>query len=84
MTMTSHEQERWPSERIIVAPPAADEVLLTSEQVSEKLKMTRASLANQRHFGRGPRYRKLPNGLVRYPDWAVAAWLIGADIADAA
>jgi hypothetical protein len=58
-------------ELVITERPSLDDVLLTPAEVAKRWSVSEASLAQLRQRGKGPRYYKLFNGLIRYPDWAV-------------
>jgi hypothetical protein len=66
--------ENYMSEPLrILTQPSLDEVLLTPQDVAKRWSMHVQTLANLRSKGLGPRYYKLFNGAIRYPDWAVFA-----------
>lgn len=65
--------------RIITEAVRPGEVLLRPGTAAGRLELVPRTLAQQRSQGRGPRYRKLPNGRVRYPDWAIDEWLLLGD-----
>lgn len=61
--------------------------LLTIEEVSEMLGLTRGALAQMRYEGRGPKYAKLSAKAIRYRASDVSDWVDGvvrASTADAA
>ena len=51
------------------------EPLATTEKVAEYLSMSRHTLDNWRSQHTGPKYRRLPNGSIRYSWPDVRAWL---------
>lgn len=53
-----------------VRPTMAD-VFLSPEALAKRLGFKTQTLANMRSTGNGPRYYKMPNAVVRSPDWAV-------------
>jgi hypothetical protein len=59
-----------------IRPTLAD-ALLSPEALARRWSVKPTTLATMRSQGRGPRYYKLPNGIVRYPEWAVFDWEIG-------
>ena len=62
---------------VITEAASRDEVLLTPRQLAERWGVRTTSLSNMRSQGRGPRYRKFPNGRIRYPEWAVFSYEVG-------
>jgi hypothetical protein len=58
-------------ELVITERGSRDDVLLTPAELAARWSITPAALAQMRARGKGPRYYKLFNGLIRYPDWAV-------------
>lgn len=66
---------------VITERPTRDEVLMTPEQLAERWSVKPGTLANMRGKGYGPRYRKFPNGMIRYPEWAVFDYEMRKDAA---
>ncbi|UDL89815.1 hypothetical protein LGH82_33075 [Mesorhizobium sp. PAMC28654] len=56
---------------VITTKPALDDVLLSQNDLAKRWGFKPQSLANMRSKGIGPRYYRLFNGTIRYPDWAV-------------
>jgi hypothetical protein len=56
---------------VITTKPALDDVLLTPKDLAKRWGYEEQSLANMRSKGKGPRFYRLFNGDIRYPDWAV-------------
>jgi hypothetical protein len=57
--------------------PTMGDVLLSPKKVAERWEVEVSTLASMRSEGRGPRYYKMPNGMVRYPDWAIFDYELG-------
>lgn len=66
---------------VITTKPALDEVLLTTADLAKRWGYLEASLANMRSKGTGPRFRRMANGDIRYPDWAVFEFEMGKEVA---
>jgi hypothetical protein len=62
---------------LIRVPPGLDEVLLTTNELAKRWSYSPASIANMRSKGKGPRFYRLANGDIRYPDWAVFDYELG-------
>lgn len=54
--------------------------LLTTEEVSDWMKISRNALQIMRHEGKGPRYIKLSRRAVRYREQDVLEWMESATI----
>ncbi|MDP2619869.1 MAG: helix-turn-helix domain-containing protein [Hyphomicrobiales bacterium] len=63
--------------RILDEPVPHGDRRLTTKEVAERLRCTEQGLANQRSQGRGPRYIKLPNSRVLYPESEIFAYEMG-------
>ena len=52
-----------------------DRLLLTPTEAAEKLHCTEGTLANWRSQEKGPRFTKMPNGRIYYPEEAIVEFL---------
>jgi hypothetical protein len=57
--------------------PTMDDILLSPKKLAARWDCEVSALAGMRTHGKGPRYYKMPNGAVRYPDWAVFDYELG-------
>lgn len=57
--------------------PTIGDVLLSPKKLADRWDLKAATLATMRSTGKGPRYYKMPNGVIRYPDWAVFDYELG-------
>ena len=57
--------------------PTIGDTLLSPKKVADRWGVKPSTLASLRSAGKGPRYYKMPNGMVRYPDWAVFDYELG-------
>lgn len=57
--------------------PSSTDVLLTTKDLAKRWDYVEASVVNMRSRGTGPRYYRMANGDIRYPDWAVFEYEMG-------
>jgi len=57
--------------------PTMSDVLLSPKELAKRWGYEPQTLASMRSAGRGPRYYRLGNGSIRYPDWAVFDYELG-------
>jgi hypothetical protein len=57
--------------------PTMGDILLSPKKLAARWDFEVSTLATMRSNGKGPRYYKMPNGAIRYPDWAVFDYELG-------